>query len=493
MAEITKLAIPDELADYRRRLIIYSESDPKKFRAEFNILFEALKEYDPVMGLAFDVGDTAVTVLSLRNEQYSVRQVIELVQPKFASYRMEPDSRMSLLSQPVNDKYYQQQWALRKMDAAAAWERVAQLAAPARVTVAILDSGLKADHEDLAGASLDGFRVIPPAASSFADDTGHGTMLAGAIAAIANNTVGIAGVARNVRIFSVKITDTRTPPTALSAVLGIVVALSAGAKVINASWHVLDDSSGLLRLAILLAGVQGCVFVAAAGNYGSNNTRIPTLPASYAFDNMIVAMASNRRDEKCWFSNYGSNVDLAAPGDRVISTGLYYVNPAYRETTGTSVAAAHVSAAAALLLCLGAWTPREIREHLVASASPSLSLRGTCRAHGRLDLRRAILGPFRVASPAGGEELIQGSAYSVRWASDYASPVVSSIDIFFIDSGTGAVLDHFGGQPNNGLATVRVPNQLTTDAVVRVKCGQKNVYADSKPFKIVKAPNAIES
>ena len=91
----------------------------------------------------------------------------------------------------------------------------------------------------------------------------------------------------------------------------------AVSNVINASWHVPDDI-GVLRYAIYLAGTFGCVVVAAAGNSGADNMEISLLPASYGFNNMIVAMASDRHDNKCWFSNYGANVDLAAPGDHVL-------------------------------------------------------------------------------------------------------------------------------------------------------------------------------
>jgi len=336
------------------------------------------------------------------------------------------------------------------MDVEPAWKRIAELPVRAPVTVAIIDSGIKKDHEDLDQNFITGFRIIPPANNDFGDDTGHGTMLAGTIAAIGKNDLGITGQASNVRILAIKITDAKTAPTALAAALGILYAVNNGAKVINASWHLLDDSNGLLPLAILEAGLLGCVFVTAAGNYGSNNTKVPTLPASYAFADMVVAMASDRHDGKCWFSNYGSNVDLAAPGIRVVSTGLYYANPAYREYSGTSTAAAHISGAAALLLAIDDWTPRELREQLVASARPSRRLRGTCRAEGRVDLSRAIVGPFAVTSPSGGQPLTRGSPVVVRWDRLYAAPIVSSVEVSFIDKLNNNVLAQFSGLQNNG-------------------------------------------
>ena len=224
--------------------------------------------------------------------------------------------------------------------------------------------------------------------------------------------------------------------------------------------------------------------MAAAGNDGSDNTRIPTLPASYGFDNILVAMASDEHDDKCWFSNYGANVDLAAPGICVLTTGLYYVKPAYREYSGTSVAAAHVSGAAAMLLAIDDWTPQEIRQHLVASAWPVRNLRGLCRANGRLSLRRAVLGPFVIDAPAGGEQLQRGASFTVLWRSEYAAPVVNSVAISFIDKANGAVLGQIGGLPNSGQRSVVAPNHKTAQAVVRVSCEQKNLYAELPVFEI---------
>jgi thermitase len=476
------IEIPGEFVDYRRRLIVYSES--QHLQVEFDLFLEALKEFDPAPEIMrFELGNIVVRVLYLRNERFAVGEAIAQIQPRFPNFRLEGDARMAVL-QAVNDPLYPQQWALEKIEAEAAWTRVAQVVARAPVTVAVIDSGIKRDHEDLNQAGINGLRIIPPSNNNFADDTGHGTMLAGTIAGVANNARGIAGEAPNARIFAFKFTDARTPPTALAAVAAIDLAVINGARVINASWHVLEDS-GLLRQTILYAGRQGCVIVVAAGNYGSNNTKIPTLPASYGFDNMVVVMASDRHDEKSWFSNYGSTVDLAAPGEGVVSTGLYYVNPAYRAYSGTSAAAAHVSGAAALLLAIDDWTPHEIREHLVASADPIPSLQGICRANGRLNLRRAVLGPFSIVKPGGGEQLTRGSAYDVTWGSEYIAPVVNSVEIAFINRATGVALGRFGGLPNNGHRQVVVPNQATAQVIVRVRCEQKNLYADSATFEII--------
>jgi len=353
------------------------------------------------------------------------------------------------------------------------------------VNVAIIDSGIQKGHQDFDPAAISGKRVIPPVSSTnFDDNTGHGTMLAGTIAAAADNGFGIVGEARNVNIIALQFNDARTPGTSLAAVLAILEAIDRQARIINASWHLLDET-GLLQPAIKYAGTKGILFVAAAGNYGSDNTEYPVLPATYPnLDNMIVVMASDEYDRKCWFSNYGANVDLAAPGIRILTTGLYYSTPAYRRYGGTSAAAAHVTAAAALLLEIDNWTPQELHDHLVASAKPVRNLAGVCLAEGRLDLSRAVLGPFSVEAPKTGQ-LHKGAWYIVVWHSCYQSAVINSVEISFINKANGTVLSKDIHCPNTGKHKMRVPNNATANAIIRVRCEQKNLYADSPSFRIV--------
>ena len=150
-----------------------------------------------------------------------------------------------------------------RFHADAAWTRVtAARGARPSVAVAIVDSGGQAGHEDFqsGGAStLSGTRVLPPPGPDFADNTGHGTMLAGIIAAVSNNELGIAGLgsipiapagpAAPVDIavinpLAIKCNDAANRPTAAVAAAGMVYAVIQHAQVINASWHVLDQ--GLL-------------------------------------------------------------------------------------------------------------------------------------------------------------------------------------------------------------------------------------------------------
>ena len=93
-----------------------------------------------------------------------------------------------------------------------------------------------------------------------------------------------------------------------------------------------------------------------------------------------------------------------------------------------------------MLLTIGAWTPQEIRDHLVASADPVRGLTGICRANGRLNLRRAICGPFTIVQPSGGQRLQRNSLYDVEWRSEYDLPVVGMVEITIRANGAATVL-----------------------------------------------------
>jgi subtilisin family serine protease len=491
--------------DYTRVLIAYSEVES----IDADKMISALLRFEPTLFAKFTLEKTDVKIFRLDNRQYSVDDaIVELRrEERFAKVTFERDVRLSPLQAGLaNDRYFANQWALRAIEVEAAWRRVAD-AGQGRgpVRVAIIDSGAKRDHEDLDPAKLTGTRE--PTGADFADDIGHGTMLAGTVAAVANNTLGIAGVASNpilpgggggrvpdLRLFAVKFDDMRTPPSAILAILGVLDAIAQQVRVINASWHLLDVH-GLLKKVIDYAGQppRSILFVAAAGNDGSDNTRIPVLPATFGLPNILPVMASNEHDEKAGFSNYGTNVDLAAPGTRILSTSIYFMpppvppdrlyNPAYREVSGTSVAAAHVTGAAALLLAIDDWSPQEIRDHLVASADRTPGLRGTCRANGRLNIRRAVEGPFAVVSPGAGVQLPRGGQHTVQWTSAYDSPVVNTVEISII--GVVPPLTPANGVPNTGSFQVTLPPQARANAVLRIRCLQKKLYADSQLFDIV--------
>src|SRR2546430_1580213 len=114
-----------------------------------------------------------------------------------------------MLEVSPNDPLYPEQWALRRIDAKAAWQRLTEVNYRP-VTVAIADWGIQQEHEDLDAEMSIGVRIIPPG-DDFADDDGHGTMLAGIIAAGRNNKIGVAGLVPGAKLLVIKFIDAHTP------------------------------------------------------------------------------------------------------------------------------------------------------------------------------------------------------------------------------------------------------------------------------------------
>jgi len=302
---------------------------------------------------------------------------------------------------------YRDQWAWKKIELEKAWARIAaamqqQPAHDEQITVAIVDCGIKTDHEAFVEnrqtVSCD--RVITPREGNCGDDDGHGTMLAGTIAGVINPPCGDRVPLPPVRLLGVKFIDWYTPPMSRNAGEAIRHAVDQGARIINASWEV-GLNSRELEKAIRHASDKRVLVIVAAGNNGGNNDDYRTYPASMDLPNLISVMASDREDEKPYFSNYGRDtVDIAAPGVDIISTYPYLYrpaepprsyNPAYRSYSGTSPAAAHASGAAALLLALNPdWTPQKLRTCLLESANRVTGLRPFCPEGRRLNLDRAV-------------------------------------------------------------------------------------------------------
>jgi len=292
-----------------------------------------------------------------------------------------------------DDPLYDEQWALTKISAEAAWDCInASPTAPSPVTVAVVDSGIATAHPDLATrihpASMRFVDALPD--PNIEDEDGHGTFLSGTIAAITDNATGVAGVSGPlpVDLLALKFYDPWTTLNGANAARAIAYAVDQGADVINLSWHVGMDSQVLFD-AIQYAAMSEVVVVAAAGNEGTNNDHLPVWPASYALPNVISVMATNRHDDKPGFSNYGQTVHLAAPGTGIMSTHHYWHSPQYRNYSGTSPAAAHVTAAAAIVKAFRpAMTAAAIKAHLIASVDTNRWL--DCQAGGRLNLRRVV-------------------------------------------------------------------------------------------------------
>jgi subtilisin family serine protease len=256
---------------------------------------------------------------------------------------VEDDATVGVLGDPMRSD----QWALDKVSYEATWGT----SKGSGVIVAVVDTGIAAGHQDLAGSVIAGTDLASDAASvdpgrnGMVDPGAHGTHVAGIIAAHANNNIGISGAAPGAWLMPVRVLDAHGTGTASTLAEGIIWAADHGARVINVS--VGGGPSSGEQLAIQYAMSKKAVVVAAAGN-AKEHGNPPTYPAAYP---EAIAVASvNSSLQHSPFSNTGAYVDIAAPGEMILSTyGGSKAND-YAWMSGTSMATPYVSAAAALVI-----------------------------------------------------------------------------------------------------------------------------------------------
>jgi thermitase len=231
-----------------------------------------------------------------------------------------------------DDYYFDQQWELQNIHAIEAWN----ISQSSRIiNIAILDSGIDSNHEDLAAKVVSEINFTD---SNKQDKYGHGTAVAGIAAAIANNDIGIAGVGCNVGLMDVKVLNDQGEGSYSWIIQGIIWATDHGANIINLSMAGGVDSPDL-KFAIDYAWNRGVLIVVAAGNTGSN---IATFPAGY--EHCIAVAATDRNDRRYTYSDYGTWIDVAAPGEAYTTL----IGNKYGNMAGTSMAAPYVSGLAAL-------------------------------------------------------------------------------------------------------------------------------------------------
>lgn len=216
-----------------------------------------------------------------------------------------------------------------------------------QVVIAVLDSGVKLDHPELAGKLTAGYDFVNRDETPD-DDSGHGTHVAGLIGAAINNGQGLAGVCPGCRIMPVKVLNADNLGTWGNLARGILFATDNGARIINLSLGSIYPSQ-TLDAAIAYARQHDVLVVAAAGNTGQQQ---PFYPA--ALEGVIAVGATNAQDEWWALSNYGDFIDLTAPGDLIYST-FHQLDNAYSGYTymsGTSMATPFVSGLAGLVLSI---------------------------------------------------------------------------------------------------------------------------------------------
>jgi serine protease len=312
-----------------------------------------------VVSTTLDEDGRPVVTVKEATDKASAIKLVEDAQNAENAVGVEMDAKVYAIGVPTgSDPSRSQQWSLDKIRTAEAWQR----STGAGVKVAVIDSGVDATHPDLQGNVLSGFDAITDRAGSTTDRHGHGTHVAGTIAAVTGNNVGVTAVAPDVKILPVKVLSDSGSGNMSDTAEGIIWAADNGAQVINMS---LGSTSKVAAVsnAISYARSKGVTVIAAVGNDREKGS-----PTSYpAADAGVIGVAATDSNDRIGhYSTAGNYVDVAAPGTNILST---YPGGQYKTMMGTSMAAPHVAAVAALLKSYqSSLTPDQIETALEKSA-----------------------------------------------------------------------------------------------------------------------------
>ncbi|MGZ3769891.1 MAG: S8 family serine peptidase [Bdellovibrio sp.] len=332
-------------------------------------------------------------------DEISARPDVEYVEPNWIVH--------ARIKEP-NDPRYEDLYALKKsrsknadIGAPEAWSKTT---GSKNVLVAVIDSGVDYNHEDLKdnywhnpgengrdangknknnnGIDDDGNGLVDDWGgwnfiknnNNPMDDNYHGTHCAGTIGASGNNGIGVVGINWNVSIVGLKFLDKEGNGSVADAVTAVEYAMQIGVDVMSNSWGG-DEYSETLAAAIKKASAKGILFVVAAGNNSSNNDTNMDYPSSYQIDNIVTVAATDSEGELAGFSNFGAKtVHIAAPGAQILST---FPGNKYDYLDGTSMAAPLVAGSAALIKArFPSLKAREIKARLLGGAVHTKALEG---------------------------------------------------------------------------------------------------------------------
>jgi subtilisin family serine protease len=370
------------------------------------------------------IGATNLRLYRLRSRSRDVIDLVNLLSSMPGVAYAEPNYIVRATLTP-NDTRFGELWGLNNtgqsggiagadISAVSAWD----VSTGSRsAVVGVIDTGVDYNHPDLAaniwsaptsfsvtigGQTITcaqgshGFNAINNTCNPL-DDNNHGTHVSGTIGAVGNNGQGVVGVNWTASIMGLKFLSASGSGTTADAIDCIEFAVQAkqafagsggaNVRVLSNSWGGGGFSQALLDQ-INKANTNDMLFVAAAGNAGSNNDTTANYPSNYNAPNVLAVASTTRTDARSSFSNFGATtVDLGAPGSSILSTVR---NGGYSTFSGTSMATPHVSGAAALVLSECTLNTAALKSNLMANVDPIASMSGITVTGGRLNVDKAI-------------------------------------------------------------------------------------------------------
>ena len=369
-------------------------------------------------------------------------------------------------------------WGVNKIDA----ELVPSQYNGTGVVVAIADTGIDYNHEDLHNRVIEGWNYVNNDSDPM-DDFGHGTHVAGIIAANHNN-IGVVGVAPGASLLNMKMCNSAGACSYDDAAAAIIDSANSGAKIISMSWGGPDDPT--LKAAIQYAFAQGVLLVAAAGN---NNGGPISYPAAYP--EVMAVTATDINDKIASFSNIGPKAEISAPGVGILSTvptgSCSLCNPSgYMSLSGTSMATPHVSGTAALIFSAypglnASQVRKRIDDYAIDLGTPG---RDSTFGFGRIDAYTSVTQnpPFlssgiSVTFPNGGEYLVTGKTSTISWMSTGNPGTDVKIELL-----KGNTIDTISTDaPNSGSYSWTVPltQMLGADYKIRITSINDSTISDA--------------
>jgi RHS repeat-associated protein len=350
-------------------------------------------------------GDSDFEKLELAAGRDAKTAVLQLLLNPHVQFA-EPNFLIAKEDVNANDPQFSEQWALQNsgqdggqigsdIGARSAWDKTKGATS---TVIAVIDSGIDFTHPDLvsnqwtnplpgAAGDLHGWDFVDDN-GEIKDEQGHGTAVAGIIAAEGNNAIGTTGVMWRAGLMSLRVLDNTGTGDVGNAVEAIDYAVAHGAHVINLSWGTIGESIAL-REAIERAIRRNVIVVCSAGNNGQDLDATPYYPASYGLKDLIVVSATDNRDQLASWSNWGTRtVTVGAPGTNILTTQR---GGGYWSVTGTSAAAPIVSGIAGLLKTVSPGANTTIVAGAISrSVRQNISLSGKVSSGGVVDAAAAL-------------------------------------------------------------------------------------------------------